>query len=247
MNLYKKHPGSLLGKIAIITGIALLTTVLPSALHAQQTEETAGTEDTASAQTPKFAVSINAGLAFSYTDVKPSKSAPVFGIGGHYYAAPYLHVNLDVQAGTLKGGEEVDNKNTLAGFKNNFVYGSVTARFLPLALIDNKSKNEALAVLSNLYVGAGLGFIANKVETGKASPDFGPLGEYKGADFLFPAEVGFNIPVAQLKNNKRLFVNLNYRINLCFSDEIDGYVPLVDANKKNDAFNSLTAGLVFNF
>ena len=60
-------------------------------------------------------------------------------------------------------------------------------------------------------------------------------------------EVGLNIPVVQLTNNRRLLLNFNYRANLCFTDKLDGYVPTVQANEKNDAYNALTVGMVYNF
>lgn len=197
---------------------------------------------------PQLALSVNAGLTFSYTDVKPSKSAPLFGIGAAYFATPYLHLNLDLQKGWLKGGETVADLSKLMGSDNSFFTASLTARFLPLGLIDNKDHNEALNIFSGLYAGAGLGFIANSVKSNNIiSADYGALGDYSGASAMLPIEAGIDIPVAQLAGNKRLLVNLNYRVNLCFSDKIDGYVPVVAANKKNDAFNTLTAGLVFNF
>jgi hypothetical protein len=197
---------------------------------------------------PKFALSINGGLAFSYTDVKPQKSAPVFGLGAAYFAKPYLHINLDVQKGWLKGGEEIALSG-LMGSDNSFFTAGVTVRFLPLTLLSNQY-NKAINFLSGIYVGAGGGIISNSVKSNAIiSPDYGSLGDYSGVSFMVPIEGGINIPIAYFgnQNDKRIMINLNYRANLCFSDKIDGYVPIVDANKKNDAFNTLTAGLVFNF
>jgi hypothetical protein len=197
---------------------------------------------------PRFGLSVNAGLIFSYTDVKPSKSAPVFGIGAGYFAAPYLHLHIDLQKGWLKGGEPVNDGLHLMGSDNSFIAATLTARFLPLGLLSSKDHNEALRIFSGLYAGTGLGFISNSVKSNSiSSPDYGALGKYSGASAMLPIEAGIDIPVARLSGNKRLMINLNYRVNLCFSDKIDGYVPTVPANKKNDAFNALTAGLVFNF
>ncbi len=210
------------------------------------TDETPATKETSAE--PRFALSVNAGLIFSYTDVKPSKSAPVFGIGAGYFAMPYLHLNLDLQKGWLKGGGPVNNGLQLMGSDNSFIAAAVTARFLPLGLIGNKDHNTALSIFSGLYGGIGIGFISNSVTSNSiSSPDYGALGKYSGASAMLPIEAGIDIPVAKLSGSKKLMVNLNYRINLCFSDKIDGYVPAVAANEKNDAFNALTAGLVFNF
>lgn len=197
---------------------------------------------------PKFALSVNGGLSFSYTDVKPQKTAPVFGLGAAYFVKPYLHVNLDVQKGWLKGGEDI-SVSGLMGSDNSFFTAGVTLRFLPITLLRNQS-NKAINFLSGIYVGAGGGIISNSVKSNIIiSPEFGSLGDYSGVSFMVPIEGGINIPVAYFgnENDKRIMINLNYRANLCFSDKIDGYVPIVDANKKNDAFNTLTAGIVFNF
>lgn len=194
---------------------------------------------------PKFALSVNGGLTFSYTDVKPQKTGLLVGIGGAFHATPYLHVNLDAQKGWLKGGEKI-NASNIMGSDNSFYTGTLTVRFLPLGLVNNS--NPALQFFSQVYAGVGAGFISNTVKSNNIiSPDFGSLGNYSGFSFMVPIEAGINIPIATTENNKRWFINLNYRINLVMSDKIDGYVPIVEANKKNDAFNNLTAGIVFNF
>lgn len=235
-----------------IVATLLLVSATTAVAFAQQPStpapDEAATSEQKPTEQPRFALSVNAGLIFSYTDVKPAKSAPVFGIGAGYFAAPYLHLNLDLQKGWLKGGESVSDGLHLMGSDNSFIAAVLTARFLPLGLINNKDHNEALNIFSGLYCGIGLGFISNSVKSNSiSSPDYGALGNYSGASAMLPIEAGIDIPVAKLSGNKRLLVNLNYRVNLCFSDKIDGYVPTVPANEKNDAFNALTAGLVFNF
>lgn len=200
------------------------------------------------ARTASFAVSVNGGLTFSYTDVKPSGTAPVFGIGGAYRASSYLHVNLDLQKGQVKGGtlSASGSPTTEMGSRNNFFAAALTARFLPLGLV--KSDNAALRFFSELYGGTGLGLISSSVDANNITmSEYGTLNDYSGASLMLPVEAGINLPVARLKGGKGLFVNLNYRVNLCFSDKIDGYVPTVTANKKNDAYNSLTAGVVLSF
>jgi hypothetical protein len=222
--------------------------VLASALFTNKANAQELISSTVPDKSPKFAISANGGLTFSYTDVKPQKTAAIFGLGAAYFATPYLHVNLDVQKGWLKGGNDI-SVSGLMGSDNSFFTAGVTVRFLPLTLLKNQS-NKAISFFSGVYVGAGGGIISNSVKSNTiVSPDFGSLGDYSGVSFMVPVEGGINIPVAYLgnENNKRIMINLNYRANLCFSDKIDGYVPIVEANKKNDAFNTLTAGLVFNF
>lgn len=206
------------------------------------------TKEKKAATTAKFGVSLNGGLTFSYTDVKPSKSAPIIGVGGHYFATPYLSVNLDVQKGWVRGGEYSKPVTNIMGSDNSFISATLTARFSPVGLVKNTENNKAISFLSGIYGGTGLGFISSSVDANTGvSSDVGAIFDHSGASLLLPIEAGINIPVAKFAKNKGLMVNVNYRVNLCFSDKIDGYVPVVNANKDNDAFNSLTAGLVFNF
>lgn len=218
----------------------LLLTFLSTAVNAQDMVSSSG-----QVEPPRFALSVNGGVTFSYTDVKPQKNGLVIGVGGAFFATPYLHANLDVQKGWLKGGEKI-NASGLMGSDNSFYSGTLTARFLPICLIKYNT-NAALRFFSGIYGGAGVGFISNTVKSNTIiSPDFGSLGNYSGFSFMVPIEAGINIPLAQM-DHSRVLLNLNYRVNLCMSDKIDGYVPVVEANKKNDAFNTLTAGIVYNF
>jgi len=227
----------------LVKASAVLSLIFSTSIIAIAQEQ----KETTTAAPSKFGVSLNGGLCFSYTDVKPSGTAPVFGLGGHYYATPYIHANIDVQKGWLKAGDHSSTTSGIMGSDNSYFSMALTARFLPLGLIKD-SKSEALKYLSEIYGGVGLGFIANSVKANTIiSPDFGSLGDYSGTALFLPIEAGINVPVLLMTNNKSLSINVNYRVNLAFSDKIDGYVPNVAANEKNDAFNTLTAGLVLKF
>jgi hypothetical protein len=198
---------------------------------------------------PQWAVSFNAGIAIPYTDVKDKGTAPVIGIGAAYFATPYLHIHLDVQKGWLKGGGSIGNGSDVMGTDNSYFTTSITACFLPLGLMnDAQNKSKGLDLLSGIYGGIGLGFISNSVSSNDVTTvEYGSIGSYKGVSLMMPIEAGINIPVLLMTKNRRLLVNANVRTNLCFSDKIDGYVPIVPSNKKNDAFDTFTLGLVYNF
>lgn len=198
---------------------------------------------------PEWALSLNAGVAMPFTDVKEKSVAPVFGIGAAYFVTPYFHLNLDLQKGWLKGGDDINNTSGLMGTKNSYYSVSLMGRFLPFGLRkDADNENARMNPLTGLYGGIGLGIVGNSVQSNAiVSSDFGSIGDYSGVAFMMPIEVGINVPVALLAKNRRLMVNANVRTNLCFSDKIDGYVPVVDGNKKNDAFDTFTLGLVYNF
>lgn len=196
-----------------------------------------------------FKVSILGGGTFSFTDVTPSQSAGFAGLGLEYGFAKYLSVGVDVNKGGLKGGVAVNDANKdIMGFKSNIFSAALTARFMPFALIKQKNNKSIISILSYLYGGTGLGIVSYKTESNKiANPDYGVLNEEQRSDFLIPVEVGFGYPVASFGKRSKLFVNLNYRVNLCLGDEIDGYVPTVTANERNDAFNTLGVSIGIGF
>lgn len=230
----------------ILTALALALGS-PGLLHAQQATAGKGAPAATEQHAARFAISLNGGLTFSYTDVKPSGHGVVLGLGATYFALPCLHINLDVQKGWLKSGD-VSAASGIMGSENSFFSAGITGRFLPLTLIRNKDNNPVLKVLSGIYGGTGIGLISSSVKANQIIPsEFGSLGSYSGLALMIPVEAGISIPLAQLAGNKTIGLNLNYRANLCMSDKIDGYVPIVSANKKNDAYNTLTAGVLLHF
>lgn len=216
----------------------------------EDTSEEVVADTTATVAAPKWALSLNAGVTLPYTDVPDKSVSPVIGIGASYYITTFLHANIDVQKGWLKSGADVnDNGTGNMGSKNSYFSASLTARFLPFGLLKNaQKKSVGLNILSGFYGGVGIGFITNSINSNAIiSNDYGSIGKYSGTSLMLPIETGINIPVLLMTHNRRLLLNANVRANLCFSDKIDGYIPTVNANKKNDAFDTFTLGLVYNF
>lgn len=199
-----------------------------------------------------FGVSVGGGYTFSHTDFKWTKTipSPVFCAGVHYFSLDFLSLNLDFQKGMLKGGAALDGADkTQTGFENSYFAGAFTIRFFPIALAGDGAKSDGLVkALSSLYGGTGVGFLFNNVEANNIpNAVFGSQNDLSLNNMFLPLEIGANIPVARIGSEGRLMVNINFRTNLCFSDKIDGYEPTLDANKHNDAFSTLTGGLVYKF
>lgn len=231
--------------------ISCFVLLLAATTHAKAQEKTTEEEPTeevkANTVVNKFGISLNVGAVVPYADINEKKIQPLIGVGFSYYACSYLHLNADLQKGWLKGGDmSDDNSSNTMGSSNSYFSGSVMVRFLPFGL--SKNTGSAMNILSGIYGGAGLGFIANSVSSNETtSLEFGSIGDYSGVAAMVPIEVGINIPVMQMTKNRHLLLNANLRSSLCLSDKIDGYVPTVGANKKNDAFNSFTVGIVYSF
>lgn len=221
--------------------LAMLTFLLPlNSLRAQQSDVT-----------DMFGISAGGGYTFSHSDFQWTKTipSPTVGVGIHYFSLDFLAINLEVQKGLLKGGASLEDADaTETGFENNYLAFCLSFRFFPIALAEDGVKKESIVkILSSLYLGTGVGNLTNDVKAnGISTTSYGSLANYKGSNIFIPLELGVNFPVAKIRNAK-LLVNINLRTNLCFSDKIDGYEPTVEANQHNDAFSTLTGGLVYKF
>lgn len=226
--------------------LSLLTTLfaLCTSLYSQG-QDTASVTDGGTAN--KFKAFLNGGLSTPYTDVKDPALSPHLGLSAAYSVLPDLDINLELNKGWMKAGEP-GVENTL-GFTNSYVDVLLTARLSPFALIKNPSHNAALDLLSGIFVGTGIGFIAYNAEPNAMpiQPDWNPLDMQQQLDFFLPIEAGIAYPVARLPKGQRLFLQLHYRTHLCFSDKIDGYQPASAGNKKKDAFNTLSLGIGIDF
>lgn len=197
-----------------------------------------------------FGVSAGGGYTFSHTDFEWTRTvpSPVACIGVHYFSLDFLSVNLDFQKGMMKGGAPLkDEESVKTGFENRYFALCLSFRFFPLALPESVGDDKVLKALSSFYVGTGLGYLNNDVRANHIlSQTYGSQPRYQGSNLFIPLEFGVCFPVAKIRTGK-LMVHVNLRTALCFSDYLDGYVPTVEANKHNDAFSTLTGGLVYRF
>lgn len=195
------------------------------------------------------AISLSGGLAFPHVDFRnsDSKFRPVAGIGIHYFSSKFLQLTADFQKGMLKGGVAEDRSGVKTGFENSYMAFAFSIRFAPLGLLENKDKDKVLQMLSDIYIGTGVGYISSDVKVNQITQrEYGSLPFYNGGDLMIPIELGFSLPVYKKRLNV-LLINVNLRSSFCFSDEIDGYVPTVEANRWNDAYSTLTCGLIYKF
>ncbi|PSK94602.1 outer membrane beta-barrel protein [Taibaiella chishuiensis] len=203
------------------------------------------------AYAPVFGVSVGGGMTFAFTDVKESKSAPVFGAGIQYTPLPWLGINLDLQYGTLKAGDRSKAEVSNMEFKNNYFYGALTGRVYPLRLLPEPM---AARYLGGLYAGVGLGFISSKPEAFATTANgAGLVTDADGMQIVLPVELGYNLPLAHLDKSQAAYsksllsLNIGYRHNFAFSDKLDGYTPTWPSNKNKDAFSTIFVALVYNF
>ena len=200
----------------------------------------------------KMSVSLGGGIAVPHTDITDFSYEPVVNGAFHYNITPYAAVGIDAEVGKLTG-----NYHKTLEFTNKFVAAALDAR-LQMGQFTGKNPSGFRAVLSRLYVGAGLGMIHSNAESGPPEiiergidgPPPGPTedlmpNQYKGSDIIAPVFVGANIPVMRELDLEVLTLFINYRLNISFSDELDAIAS--SASTANDFFSTLSVGLRFNF
>ncbi len=192
-----------------------------------------------------FTFRLGGGLTFSQGDIKPMRVSHAFQFGTSYSLLSYLDLNLGIQKGTIKAGSGVIEPPE-PEYYNHYFTASVNLHFFPLSLVEKTDRDNILSVLSRLYLGTGVGYIhSDVVSRVNVDPDWGSMGKYNGGDLYVPLDVGFSQPIINMRHNRQVLLYANYCLHLCFSDEIDGYVPRVNANKWRDAFSVISVGIGF--
>lgn len=198
------------------------------------------------AATAQFGVGIHGGAAISRTDATPNGTSAIFGINGQYDALRYLSVRLNAVRGTLTGGDKDVQTNMY--YENGFYQADINLKFFPVGILKQSRTESSLYYLSKIYAGVGIGVLKSNTKIHNLTLDvFRYKGNYKGTDYVVPVEFGIDIPLGKLFSDKGLSLNLNYRINYCGSDKIDGYDPDLVSNKSKDVYNAATVGISYRF
>ena len=193
----------------------------------------------------QFSLGLQLANTISHTDASPSKSATAFGGNVQYKPLDYLAVKGNLNVGKLKGGD--DSEQSLMSFKNSFVQADINLKFYPFGLA-NTSASKTMKYLSSLYGGLGIGMIDNNTTINQLKAEsFRFMGDYKGAEFVYPVELGFELPLGSINERPKFSLNAFYRINFTASDKIDGYEPNLASNKAKDSYTSFGIGINYHF
>lgn len=193
-----------------------------------------------------YNVFAEAGYNRPYTDVQSPQNGKIVGLGVSYSPISYVQVVANFQIGRLKEGK-AKKPYPLMNYYNKYSYVSTVARLAPLKIF--KRPDEPFVKFLDAYVGMGAALIFSNVNAAPISEaNYGYIDNYKGAGLLIPFEIGYTLPIYTLGNKQQFSVNVNYRNHfISFTDKLDGYKPIVEANKKNDIYNQLTFGVVYSF
>jgi len=168
-------------------------------------------------------------VAYGNTDTKVIKSAMNFNI--NYNATPFLTYTLETQIGQLAGGSPYDYYQRQ--FTNT--YFAMTAHAdLQLGEVIDYEHDEISNGLKNIYVGTGIGFMANAITYIQTTIPLGLAGNGSSIYPFLPASVNVIVPLRtgyefKLFNGydqPRYRLDLGYSFNTAFGRGLDGYTTL---------------------
>lgn len=201
-----------------------------------------------------FSIGFGGGGTILYADLRNKPVSYAGHIDLDALINPYISVGINGQAGKLQGddffGRSADN-NYIA------VNGNIKVRlgqFMDQS--DNYSyyilsNNNFLSYLSNIYFGAGVGFISNDVDAqrrfsgGEVVTSFD--GRDKSTELVVPINVGIDFPIGQSLYGPTWAINLNYQHGFSKSDDVDGYSNEFSKSKDHYSYFSLGVKIaIFN-
>ena len=197
----------------------------------------------------KLSLGAGGGLTTSYGDLSEHNSgAAIYGTADYLFT-PFFSLGLEVQNGTIKGGQF---KEDIYGrqFKNNFRSLSANAKLQLGALVDYKH-SRVLNYAKGLYLGAGVGAIQNRVRELERRIPGAPSRVYvpQSKELFIPFNAGYNYYIPNKNGVYRYVLNINYQTNLLIGEGMDGYdsSTISFVNTKPDVFTYLTLGVKYNF
>ncbi|MEN5058441.1 outer membrane beta-barrel protein [Sphingobacterium kitahiroshimense] len=209
---------------------------------------------TAGSATAQFSrpisIGAGAGATFSMVDLKNSTSKVAFYGEADYLVNPFISIGIHGEKGGLKGDAE---KST---FENSYFAGNVNGKirlgqFMNQSGSDNgqvKQGNIFSRLVSNVYVGAGAGFIKNNIEYDLATKYVNGINRLGGKisseknqmNFIVPLNIGVDIPFVNSLYGPKLAININYQHTITATDNLDGVI-----NNKNDQYGLLSLGVKY--
>jgi hypothetical protein len=185
-----------------------------------------------------------------YGDAETVKNKPAAHINFTYNQTPFVNYVVEVQAGTLEGG---DADKTLSGryFKNHYTAVLFRGQLQAGELIDY-SGSGAMNVIKNFYLSTGLGYILNNIKdkdinrlSNAVSVATGERyttgGLNKSNELYIPVRFGYEFKLFNQYNQPSFKVDLAAQYNQDFTDNMDGFT----AGKSKDAMLQYSITLKF--
>ncbi|GGH11607.1 hypothetical protein E2R65_10000 [Mucilaginibacter phyllosphaerae] len=200
-----------------------------------------------------FGIGVSASLNHAYADLKKQDDNKSFAVTANYFYTPYVPIGLELQLGTLSGGNSKDRKVDVDGrqFSNSYKALILHMDVQAGEVMDYQGSN-VLNVLKNFYLGAGIGGIFNSVTTQRISP-YDPSytfpGKDSGVNLVVPLRFGYEFKIYNSYEEPNIRLDIGYQHNLTFGEGIDGYADPSTKFKNNalDQYRQITIGIKLNF
>ena len=186
-----------------------------------------------------------------FSDLAQNNTNHSFNIDLYYNYSPYVPFALEVQKGTLSGGNDVTDPSHRY-FVNSFT--SISAHGdLQFGEIIDYEDNFIKNALKGFYVGLGIGATLNNITSIRRYaldvPTYKFPGEDHSVNMLLPLRFGYEIKFFDYNDEPSFSINLGYVHNLTFSEGLDGYndPPTQFKNNVQDMFSQITFNVKFFF
>ncbi|WP_418359222.1 hypothetical protein [Sphingobacterium detergens] len=202
---------------------------------------------TASAQFSRpISIGAGAGGTFALTDLSNDGAKFAFYGEADYLITPFLSVGLHGEKGKLKGS------GYNSEFENSYYAANVNGKVRIGQFLGNSENysyytlqtNMLSRVISNIYVGAGVGALKNRIKhqldpayTSSIVDRSGEIADDRfGVHFVIPLSIGVDIPFGRTLYGPQWAINVNYQHTLTTNDNLDG---IINSNKDQYGFVSL--------
>ncbi|MBE7177664.1 MAG: outer membrane beta-barrel protein [Mucilaginibacter polytrichastri] len=192
-------------------------------------------------------IDIGGGLSrnVAYTDAETLKSTLAIHANVGYNISPFTNLIAEYQRGKFRGGDAV---NTLSGreFTNQFNSLAIRLQFQAGEFM-NYQKNAVFNALKNVYVGGGIGVMANNItQINRQSiqiTDYEYItpGKDKSTELFVPVRIGYEIKLYNEYDEPRVKFDIGYQHNFMLDDNLDGFT----AGIANDTFSQIFIGVKF--
>jgi len=190
----------------------------------------------------QFSIGAGYGRTLGFTDVPKQRFASAGYVSLNYNIGRFISAGLEYQNGQLAGGD-VETDLYHRQFINNYQSLSANGN-IKLGQFFNKQhlRNKILDQIKGIYVGAGFGFIKNKVNNVRLNdPVYN--GPNDGVEMVFPVNMGINFYFKDSWQYTRYAINLNAQANIGMADGTDGYAT----GNANDNYLFFSVGLRYHF
>jgi len=204
-----------------------------------------------------------AGAGVSYMRGYDDLNKQYYHFGGNinvvYNYSPFLPIAAEFQFGTIEGGGRTPDLDKYGRYSKNNFKALVFHIDLQAGEIMDYNDNLFLNAIKNVYIGSGLGVIANNmqgknIQRNNLYLDNGPTsyifpGKNSSLNLLLPLRFGYEFKIFDSYDEPAYTISIGMQHNIVFGEGLDGYNDNSNKFKNNaiDQYTQFTIGFKYNF